>query len=619
MNPKERLLNFLLPEEGLSSEESLYYRDSSALCRAENGAILVPEGATLSFDTYFNSLDYEAIKRFTAINSLAVSLFLQGSFHVRILRSERTPKGASPVQEEIAMAERGKELVPVSLSNYVLYEGDFSSESKKEMQIGVDLCSFKGRGILFAELTAGKGGGSYFGGHIDAIEEVQTEKVKIGIVITTFKRENFVIANVSKLTKELPAENFGVFVIDNGRTLSEADVPGATLLPNKNLGGSGGFTRGIMEILKRNGEYTHVLLTDDDIRFHSEIFLRALSLVRYALSPEKLTIGASMMRLDKTYLQHEYGANWLGYTLTSKNHNFDLREKLSLIRNAESDIPDYTAWWFNCFSLALPMEKGLPLPLFIKGDDIEYGLRSGNDVLLMNGIGVWHERFEMKYSGELEYYIKRNEAIINALYRPDLNWFFHFKKLVVAVGKQLVYQRYFAVDLIFKAYKDFIRGANYLNALDAEKLHGEIRAVVQKQKTLEELVQMGYDVSKHEIFTPSKKQSKNKVFQQVITLNGYLLPKWTYNRRERRTFRLVNMMEPQPKSFFRAYRVVQYNPETKMAFVTKQKLWRVFHTGWRLILCFFSMLFKFRHAKNSYRKKFDRLTSFESWKKRLDF
>ena len=225
-----------------------------------------------------------------------------------------------------------------------------------------------------------------------------------------------------------------------------------------------------------------------------------------------------MMRLDKTYYQHEYGANWLGYSLTSRNNGFDLRDKLSLILNAESGLPDYTAWWFNCFSLALPMKKGLPLPLFIKGDDIEYGLRAGNDVLLMNGIGVWHERFEMKYSGELEYYIKRNEAIINSIYNPDLDWFFHFKKLVIAVGKQLVYQRYFAVDLIFKAYKDFIRGANYLDGLDAEKLHGEIRAVVQKQKTLEELVKMGYDVSGHQIFTPSKHQSKNKIFHIYLII-----------------------------------------------------------------------------------------------------
>ena len=616
MNPKGRLLTFLLPEEGLSTESGLYYRDKADSCRMENGFLSIPAGTTVSFDTYFNSFDYDAYKRFTALNSVALSLFLRGKFHVRILWAFRSPADGEGEREEIFTFKRGKQDVPVRVSNRILYEGDFSSETKKEMQIGVDLCALKGRGFVFAELTA-KEDGAYFGGHIDATDEPISEKVKIGIVITTFKREEYVKSNVQKLVSALPCENFGIFVIDNGRTLSEEDVLGATLLPNKNVGGSGGFTRGIMEVLKRNDEYTHVLLTDDDIRFHTEVFLRTLAVIRYAVSPEKLTIGASMIRLDQTYYQHEYGADWMGYTLTSRNNGFDLRDKLALLLNAESGLPDYTAWWFNCFSLALPMTKGLPLPFFIKGDDIEYGLRAENDVLLMNGIGVWHERFEMKYSGELEYYIKRNEAIINCLYRPDLNWFFHFKKLVIAVGKQLVYQRYFAVDLIFKAYKDFIRGANYLDTLDAEKLHGEIRAVVQKQKTLEELIQMGYDVSKHQIFTPAKHQSKKTKFQQVITLNGYLLPSWTYNRKERRTFRLINMMEPRPKSFFRAYRVVQYNPETKMAFVTKQKRWRVLQTGWRLVLCFFSMLFKFPHAKNSYRKKFDALTSSDHWKARL--
>lgn len=38
--------------------------------------------------------------------------------------------------------------------------------------------------------------------------------------------------------------------------------------------------------------------------------------------------------------------------------------------------------------------KNLPIPFFIRGDDMEYCLRNMKDLILMNGVCVWHETFE---------------------------------------------------------------------------------------------------------------------------------------------------------------------------------------------------------------------------------
>ena len=138
MNSKGRLITFLLPEEGLSTETGLYYRDKANSCHVENGFLSIPAGTTVSFDTYFNSFDYDAYKRFTALNSVALSLFLRGKFHVRVIWSFRSPAGGEGEHEEILTFKRGKKEVPVRVSNRVLYEGDFFSETKKEMQIGVE-------------------------------------------------------------------------------------------------------------------------------------------------------------------------------------------------------------------------------------------------------------------------------------------------------------------------------------------------------------------------------------------------------------------------------------------------------------------------------------------------
>lgn len=52
-----------------------------------------------------------------------------------------------------------------------------------------------------------------------------------------------------------------VFVVDNRRTLNENSInyDYVGLIPNRNMGGSGGFTKGIIE--SRKNKKTHILVT----------------------------------------------------------------------------------------------------------------------------------------------------------------------------------------------------------------------------------------------------------------------------------------------------------------------------------------------------------------------
>ncbi|RAZ20198.1 glycosyltransferase family 2 protein, partial [Klebsiella oxytoca] len=68
--------------------------------------------------------------------------------------------------------------------------------------------------------------------------------------------------------------------------------------------------------------------------------------------------------------------------------------------------------------MELVRKDNLPLPIFIRGDDLEYGLRNMKTLILMNGICVWHEPFENKYSSFLAYYVIRNRLIDNAYHFP---------------------------------------------------------------------------------------------------------------------------------------------------------------------------------------------------------
>lgn len=111
---------------------------------------------------------------------------------------------------------------------------------------------------------------------------------------------------------------------------------------------------------------------------------------------------------------------------------------------------------------------GLPLALFIKNDDVEYGMRCNElDWTFLNGVGVYHSPFEAKYNASLEYYIRRNELVSNCFTSKKSGLKYYFK-LVRSVAYQLVAQRYFAIPYAMKGYDDFLKGANYLASVDAE-------------------------------------------------------------------------------------------------------------------------------------------------------
>lgn len=54
--------------------------------------------------------------------------------------------------------------------------------------------------------------------------------------------------------KSLETKDFKLFVIDNGKILDETDFnkPKLKLVPNINAGGSGSFTKGLVETLAEN-------------------------------------------------------------------------------------------------------------------------------------------------------------------------------------------------------------------------------------------------------------------------------------------------------------------------------------------------------------------------------
>jgi galactofuranosylgalactofuranosylrhamnosyl-N-acetylglucosaminyl-diphospho-decaprenol beta-1,5/1,6-galactofuranosyltransferase len=124
-------------------------------------------------------------------------------------------------------------------------------------------------------------------------------------------------------------------------------------------------------------------------------------------------------------------------------------------------------------------EIGLPLPLFIKWDDAEYGLRArarGYRTATVPGIAIWHMSFLEKddTSDWQAYFHYRNRFVAAALHGPD-NPTALLRDTLKRTLRHLLLLEYSAVALQEMALRDFLAGPEMLFPKLPTVL-GEIRA-----------------------------------------------------------------------------------------------------------------------------------------------
>lgn len=642
-----KLFNFALPQKGICEEKFLYYREMNnhgVVHNLHDRFLVFSNGARVRFDTYFNVFSYSKYLNFTTVSAVEIVLKLQGGFVVRLYKRtaskemcESLYKSCDKERVVIKDYEKEEEDTPA-----LLIEKEFNSDTPQEISLIYDFSNEESEGNLFIELTSLSNDSTFYSGRYqnyiikepvgkedlserDGGNLVTDEKkgklnehklIKIGIIICTYKREIYVKKTLETIqdfldSKKELGEQVGVFVIDNGDTLGNVDLFGAKVIPNKNLGGSGGFTRGMIEVTSSQERYTHFLLMDDDIVFDPLIIEKMLAILKYAKNPEKLCVGGTMLRLDIPYYQYEMGAHWTDFTFKALKQGFDLRNYVDVLANECEEEMDYNAWWCMCMPVSTVKTHGLPLPMFIKGDDVEYGIRAAEQIMLVNGIGVWHEDFKAKYGSELEYYFHRNQLIINAIHRID-GAMQSFRRFARAVGRELVFQRYFTIRNIVMAYDDFFKGYDNLNSLDGEKKHTELRASAVKQQSKQELEASGYPVTK--VYKPLEKDT----WKKMLSFYGYFIPTMFYAKEDRKGYRTIDLMYCTTDDFYKAKEVLQYNFSTNTGFVTKLRRWEFVKASFTIIRMFFKFMPKYKKVAKGYRENLSVLTGLESWQKRLE-
>ena len=142
----------------------------------------------------------------------------------------------------------------------------------------------------------------------------EPQQVELAIATTTFKKESYVLANIDRIRNEIlrasdeMSHHVHLHVIDNGKTLDPdaLDCPGISIHPNPNVGGAGGFARGMIEAMRQDPPATHVLLMDDDIAISPESIRRTYNLLRM-LNEEyrEAFVSGAMLNLEDVDLLWE--------------------------------------------------------------------------------------------------------------------------------------------------------------------------------------------------------------------------------------------------------------------------------------------------------------------------
>ena len=518
------LQSVLLPNPVICTEEELYFHR---------------DGNRVRFDGYFNLFYIEKRKKYTTLEQLTLDLELQGYSTIRIMHN-------SKVLENRFLTAGEKKTYRFELPYEEVRDGVFWFELLER------------EGIPETERFIS---GRYLG------ESSEKREVNLAVDICTFRREDYITRNmkslidfVSRKNRPEAAEHIHVFIVDNGKTLQNhagmqalrADENARTcidIIPNRNLGGAGGFTRGMLEAINQKEErkLTHILLMDDDAVFDPDVFLRIYGILAMLKEEYRdITIGGALWREDYPYIQQACGEYFEDFLVKNPHPFYDLRTykncTADFLCKGEEELPLYSGWWCCCYSMNVVTEENLPLPLFLHHDDITYGLRNmDKGVLFMNGIGVWHKGFDLAYPGTNRYYDIRNPLITTALYAPEMKKTKILKQIWVVFTTLLMEYRYAEAMMALWGLEDFCKGPKWLYEKDAEKLHAEMRCfwkaefpMLDYKKLPEQYVEIKAQIAENrqkfdieDIIrgnTSGKTDSKMKRLLKMLTFNGWILP-----------------------------------------------------------------------------------------------
>jgi galactofuranosylgalactofuranosylrhamnosyl-N-acetylglucosaminyl-diphospho-decaprenol beta-1,5/1,6-galactofuranosyltransferase len=431
--------------------DDMYARIVKGKAHRERYELHLEKGATVDTNTYFGRLPASYFQRWTTADEVQLRLVVDTSTRARVLLRGSDVHGGARTVDSAELDGSGTAVLSARLNEYV--DG----------------------GALWMECTATDGPLT-----ITDLEWTAAAPPTIrpaAIAICTFNRADDCATNVAALSgdKTLLSGIDAIYVVDQGTDAVETrplfnDVAAQlgeklVYLRQPNLGGAGGFSRGMYEV-SSVADHANVILMDDDILCEPETILRLNAFAN--LTPSPTIIGAQMLSLQNTRELHVGGEQTQMARLRAGRWAPRALHRSDIVKNRQNRRVDaeYNAWWSCLIPSEVISAIGLPLPLFFQWDDIEYGQRAlgaGFPTVTLPYAGVWHADFHWKDRDEfMRYFSVRNSLITHALHgtidtKTTGRW------LAREMTEALVSMQYGMAYTMIRGLEDFMEGPDVLH------------------------------------------------------------------------------------------------------------------------------------------------------------
>lgn len=413
-------------------------------------------GRRMSFAAYFNAFPASYWQHWTAVRAITLHVQTEGSATILVYRSN----GGGAHQRIDTREVNGT----------------------ADTAFDIPLTQYSDGGWIWFDLVADERE-AVFRGAQWTTEHEPARQGKASIGITTFNKPTYCVDTLRALAAEPDVLELldRVFVIDQGdkRVDAQPDFPevaaalGDTLriVTQPNLGGSGGFSRAMLETLNRpDSEF--VQLMDDDVRIEPESVRRSVVFGRFASTPT--IVGAHMFDLLDRPKLHAWAEvvddkpfMWRTLFQEKMPHDFSVANiRQTPLLHMRMDA-DYNGWWMCLIPVEVIRQIGLALPAFIKWDDAEFCVRAkdaGIPTVSLPGVALWHVSWLGKDDSIdwQAYFHARNRVVAALLHSrtPRGGTLIRHSRRVDL--KHLMMMQYYPVALRHRALRDVLSGPQHM-------------------------------------------------------------------------------------------------------------------------------------------------------------
>lgn len=587
-----RLQSLIWPEESLNTERDLYLRlDGAAALSMRKQRVQFIPGSLADFCTYYNLFNTGKWVKHCDLETLELELHGEGHFELTVFHV-RPERSAERVITDIITLEKG---VPKTF-NIVPQNG------------------FNTLGLVFFQMIA------LSAGHLDNAHWQTTDAPKripkLMLSVTTFRREEAVKNTVARFEKFVAssdiAEHLHLTVVDNGQTAEVTNSANVSTIPNANLGGSGGFTRGLLEAQKRSA--SHCLFMDDDASVHMDAITRTWMFLAYAKNPDTAIAGA-VANAQYRWQLWENGALF-NRVCMPQHMGLDLREAdevISMEFDSTPKRPDnfYGGWWYFAF----PVERvqHMPFPFFVRGDDVSFSLVHDFNIVTLPGVMSYQdEDFSVKET-PLTVYLDLRSHMAHHLSLPsmEIGRLGMMKIIARFYLRSFLFCHYDTLEAIGLALDDVLEGPAYFAANSDMSTRRKQIGELTDEERWRPVNETATKALRHKI---NPHHRLHRLFMK-LTLNGHLLPGFsTIGNR----IKMGADTRGQLRHVWGASEITYVSADRLRSYTVQHSKKRAAKTSLPIMRAAWKMWWSYKTVRDEWHKGYDTMTKEGFWRKQLD-